>query len=48
MDDFQRYRLKLDILFLAKEICNQQYYTRVADLDEIIKAANELYKFVRE
>ena len=46
MDQCQEARLKLDILQLAKQICNQRYYTRNADLDEIIKTANELYKFV--
>jgi hypothetical protein len=48
MDETQKQQIKLNILLQAREICNQQYLSRSADLDEILRVAERLFKFVTE
>jgi hypothetical protein len=46
MDQIELYRLKLDILVLARDASRGNNADNEASSGEIIKIANELYKFV--
>ena len=46
MNQLELYRLKLDLLVLARDVSRGSNADNEASLGEIIKTANELYKFV--
>ena len=46
MNQLELYRLKLDLLVLARDVSRGKNADNEASSGEIIKTANELYKFV--
>ena len=48
MDDLERSRIKLDILYLAREHTRGKNADNEATLGEIVKTAEVFYKFVAD
>jgi hypothetical protein len=48
MDELQRYRLKLDIIYAAREIAKGRNGDNEATLNDILTVAERLFIFVTE
>jgi hypothetical protein len=48
MDEFQRSRLKLDIIYTAREIAKGRNADSEAAMDDILTVAERLFKFVTD
>ena len=46
MDELQRYRLKLDIIYVAREIAKGRNGDNEATVDDILTVAERFFKFV--